>query len=214
MNTTQPQLHPPLQRKDRERLAKRNEIVDAARKVFAVKGFRNATLDEIAERAEFAKGTIYNYFQSKEELFQHILEKMFEDVHQIAESAIAVGEGARDAFRCYTEAVIAYYQGNEDLLQIVAREMNRMQMEEDQARLNVIRNNITRIAGVLGGLLQKEMSKRTIIKEDPIELAHLYLSMVHSRTMRCFFQGKNLQSIDATREAEFLNRLFFEGASR
>ncbi|MCP4230439.1 MAG: TetR family transcriptional regulator, partial [bacterium] len=46
-----------LSRRERERLARRNDILAAARKVVAAKGYDRATLDEIAHEAEFAKGT-------------------------------------------------------------------------------------------------------------------------------------------------------------
>lgn len=56
------------ERREREKEKRRNDIVDAAEKVFFTKGIENATMDEIAEEAELSKGTIYLYFKSKEEL--------------------------------------------------------------------------------------------------------------------------------------------------
>ncbi|MDX1439230.1 MAG: helix-turn-helix domain-containing protein, partial [Rubricoccaceae bacterium] len=45
-------------RRDREREARRQAILDAALATFAEKGFEGSTLDEVAERAEFGKGTL------------------------------------------------------------------------------------------------------------------------------------------------------------
>jgi len=56
------------ERKERERIQKQSDIIDAAEKVFMSKGFENATMDDIAEEAEFSKGALYTYFQSKNEL--------------------------------------------------------------------------------------------------------------------------------------------------
>ena len=56
------------ERKERERLQRQNDIIDAAEKVFMTKGFENATMEDVAEEAEFSKGTLYTYFQSKNEL--------------------------------------------------------------------------------------------------------------------------------------------------
>ncbi|MCK5050492.1 MAG: TetR/AcrR family transcriptional regulator [Candidatus Cloacimonetes bacterium] len=56
------------ERKERERLYRQNIIITAAEKVFMSKGFENATMDDIAEEAEFSKGALYTYFQSKNEL--------------------------------------------------------------------------------------------------------------------------------------------------
>ncbi|OPX29758.1 MAG: hypothetical protein B1H06_00935 [Candidatus Cloacimonas sp. 4484_143] len=55
-------------RKERERLQRKNIIIDAAEKVFLSKGFEHATMEDVAEEAEFSKGTLYAYFQSKNEL--------------------------------------------------------------------------------------------------------------------------------------------------
>jgi AcrR family transcriptional regulator len=57
-----------VERKEREREARRSAILDAAEFVFKLKGFTYATMDEIAKKAELAKGTIYLYYKSKEEL--------------------------------------------------------------------------------------------------------------------------------------------------
>ena len=60
-------------RKEREKEFKKSEILDAAIHIFAKKGFKATTLDEIAEKSEFGKGTIYNYFSNKEELYKEII---------------------------------------------------------------------------------------------------------------------------------------------
>lgn len=56
---------PTSKRKEREREARREAILNAAGKVFSLKGYHEATLDEIAAEAELAKGTIYNYYNDK-----------------------------------------------------------------------------------------------------------------------------------------------------
>jgi len=57
------------ERKEREKLQRKQEIITAAEKIFFSKGFINATMDDIASQAELSKGTIYFYFKNKEELF-------------------------------------------------------------------------------------------------------------------------------------------------
>ena len=64
-----------LPRRERERLQHRQDITKAAIKVFADKGFFNATLDDIAKEAEFSKGALYNYFSSKEDMLFSILKE-------------------------------------------------------------------------------------------------------------------------------------------
>lgn len=58
-----------VERKEREKERRREEIVEAARKVFVEKGLGAATMDEIAEVAELSKATLYLHFPSKEDLY-------------------------------------------------------------------------------------------------------------------------------------------------
>ncbi len=60
-------------RKEREKLQHRQEILSAAMRLFADKGFHNVSMQEIARAAEFATGTLYNFFASKEDLFFELL---------------------------------------------------------------------------------------------------------------------------------------------
>jgi AcrR family transcriptional regulator len=58
--------------KDRRRERTRKEILRAAAQVFAQKGFHEATIQEIAQLAEFSAGSLYNYFENKERLYQDL----------------------------------------------------------------------------------------------------------------------------------------------
>ena len=56
------------ERKEREKQQRREEIIQAAEKVFYSMGLENATMDDIAAEAELSKGTLYLYFKNKEML--------------------------------------------------------------------------------------------------------------------------------------------------
>jgi len=57
------------ERKQRERLQRKSDIIEAARSVFESKGFLNTTLQDVAKEAEISVGLIYRYFESKEDIF-------------------------------------------------------------------------------------------------------------------------------------------------
>lgn len=57
----------------RRKQARPNEILDAALKVFAEKGFAGARMEDIAKRAGVTKGTIYLYFENKEGVFKTLV---------------------------------------------------------------------------------------------------------------------------------------------
>ncbi|OQY10632.1 MAG: TetR family transcriptional regulator, partial [Desulfobacteraceae bacterium 4572_187] len=57
------------ERKEREKERRRQQIMVAAKRVFSIKNFNRATMEDIAREAELSPGTIYLYFKNKEELF-------------------------------------------------------------------------------------------------------------------------------------------------
>ncbi|MBI2428951.1 MAG: TetR/AcrR family transcriptional regulator [Ignavibacteriales bacterium] len=61
------------ERKEREKESRKESIIDAAQKVFFDKGLLLSTMDEIAEQAELAKGTLYLYYHSKEDLYLAVM---------------------------------------------------------------------------------------------------------------------------------------------
>lgn len=54
---------------------KRMEIIEAALQLFSERGFEKATVDEIANKANVGKGTIYLYFKNKEQIFMAVIEE-------------------------------------------------------------------------------------------------------------------------------------------
>lgn len=57
------------ERKEREKERRRQQIMVAAKRVFSIKSFGKATMEDIAKEAELSPGTIYLYFKNKDELF-------------------------------------------------------------------------------------------------------------------------------------------------
>lgn len=60
------------ERKQRERERRRQQIMIAAKRVFSVKGYNKATMEDIAKEAELSPGTLYLYFKNKDELFSSL----------------------------------------------------------------------------------------------------------------------------------------------
>ena len=62
-----------------------SQILDAAIEVIAEKGFQRTTIKEIAQKAEVADGTIYNYFKNKDALFMSIIDRLMQaEVNELA----------------------------------------------------------------------------------------------------------------------------------
>ena len=68
-----------LPRRQREKLRQRQEILATALDLFSQKGYHNVSMHEIAEKAEFATGTLYKFFQNKEDLYKTIVLERCDD---------------------------------------------------------------------------------------------------------------------------------------
>lgn len=69
------------ERKERERKRRKDRILNAAISLIEEKGFEKTTMEEIAERAEFSKGTLYLYYNDKSSLFQAIKKRGLKYLH-------------------------------------------------------------------------------------------------------------------------------------
>lgn len=84
----------PKPRWSRRKDARPAEIVDAAMDVFVEKGFAAARLDEIARRSGVAKGTLYLYFATKEDVFRAVARQAFAANLAAIEQATAAFHGS------------------------------------------------------------------------------------------------------------------------
>jgi len=97
------------ERKEREKQQRQNVIIDAAEKVFMKKGFENATMEDIAEEAEFSKGTLYTYFQSKNELCLSIVLRGIKIVVSEFKSALSVTTLLLNKIELLAESFLKFY---------------------------------------------------------------------------------------------------------
>ncbi len=96
------------ERKEREKLQRRKDIIDAAEIVFFEKGFDNTTMDEIANKVELSKGTLYLYFKSKEELFLEIIKRGEKILTDLFVKAIKKEKNGLNKVKAIGEAFIKF----------------------------------------------------------------------------------------------------------
>jgi len=80
-----------------------SQIINAAEDVFTKKGFDEARMDDIAEQTGLSKGTLYNYFKSKDDLIIAILDRIFQREFRVFESIDLANMSATDAIWSFAE---------------------------------------------------------------------------------------------------------------
>jgi AcrR family transcriptional regulator len=196
-------------RKDRERLARRKEIVRAARAVFAEKGFEHATLEEIAERAEFGKGTVYNYFDSKETLFTAAMMDLFDDVTGIARAVCDLKIPAREALAEYMRRTVAYFQTNFDFCRMLMREWVRPELEGLTCPMDELHARVQAVAEPLAQFMKAAMRRKEIRRADPMVLAKMFIGLVHDYYIMNLAPPRPAGDIET--QVELVVSVFFDG---
>src|SRR5687767_15346762 len=82
---------PALSRIERKRLRRVNEILRVAAEVVGERGYQNASLDEVAERLDLAKASLYYYFDSKQALVAACLDTAAAEVERRLEAIVEEG---------------------------------------------------------------------------------------------------------------------------
>lgn len=106
------------ERAERARAARREEILAAARRVFAARGFRGTTIADIAEDAGIALGTIYLYFPAKDAILCALSERFGELMAQ-AGGAAPVGPTLAATVYRRIDRIFASCAENRDLVRLV-----------------------------------------------------------------------------------------------
>src|SRR5947207_14664156 len=109
--------HDPIQ--ELVKKARRNQILDAATKVFAEKGFHPTTIKDIASEAGIADGTIYNYFENKTALMLGILDRLNETERRDEDLSQATVVDIRTFMRAYFRQRFAVHLHNLEVFQVV-----------------------------------------------------------------------------------------------
>jgi len=101
-----------LPRREREKLRQRQEMLAAAFDLFSQKGYHNVSMHEIAEQAEFAIGTLYKFFQNKEDLYKALVLEQCDKFEEAIGRAIEKPGDAVEKLRNYVRTKGERFRGN------------------------------------------------------------------------------------------------------
>jgi TetR/AcrR family transcriptional regulator, fatty acid metabolism regulator protein len=104
---------------------RRRELLDAAVRVFARKGFRAARVGDIADEAGVAHGLLYHYFRSKEEVLETIFRETWQLLVAETERIEASGAPLREQLRRFARLYLGSWLVTPDVIGVLVREIAR-----------------------------------------------------------------------------------------
>jgi AcrR family transcriptional regulator len=144
------------ERKEREKEQRREDILDAAQRVFFEKGLAAATMDDIAEAAELSKGTLYLYYKSKEDLYLTVMMRgmqlLYEGFNEVTNKVSAPAYMLAHLF----EAYLSFFNNHRDFFRMMhylqAPQFHKQISEDVKQSCSVLNQ---RIWDLVNGMLQK-----------------------------------------------------------
>jgi AcrR family transcriptional regulator len=157
--------------KAREKEQRRNDIIDAAEKLFFAKGYENVSMDDIAKEIKLNKATLYRYFMSKETLFFTVVlrgitinyEMLLISVNNAItglERLAVMGNVAHDFARQYPDyhrLISYYYSGRFDLCKLAAND--EFALLASDSRTNPTDRKWTKLAETTESEVVREISR-------------------------------------------------------
>ena len=128
--------------------AKRRQILDAAVRAFARKGYHSCRVGEIAQEAGVAYGLVYHYFGSKEELLETIFRETWTQMLARVREVQQEGGPADEQIRKVTALLLRTWRRDPDLVRVLVREVTRSP-EQLQQQIDEIGHAYEALQGII-----------------------------------------------------------------
>jgi AcrR family transcriptional regulator len=197
-------------RKEREKEDRRKYILEKAQSLFAEKGYLGTSMAEIAHASEFAVGSLYSFFASKEDIlatiFENHIDQVIDRTRSVKENSSAT---SREKIEVALEALVRIYVENQDFFRIYLAEARGV---EWGIRIQVgeyIYNGTLRYLKLLADIITEAKEEGFVASDlDPEYVALLLKSFVHT-TASHYLYGKRDMSMDEL--VAVSKRVFFDG---
>jgi TetR/AcrR family transcriptional regulator len=194
----------------------RADILAAARKVFALRGFAGTSIREVAEAARVNKAMIYYHFKDKVDLYRAVLSDSFDAMQDIWKHKIFQGEAtARRKIQQYIEGFIRFQHDNEDLRKILAMEFSTTGTKSENLKW-IAQHYFAKNHAALMKILEAGMKSGELKRMNPLMAVVALIGMIiHSFIyipISPYIQNKKMD-MSSKKLGAFVAEIFFSGLS-
>jgi len=204
-----------LSRKEREKLFKRYEILNSAVKLFAKKGYDGTKLEDIAEAAEFGKGTIYNYFETKEDIYLEIIDRVTEDYTKKLNEMNQKSKTLYEFVSLITENLARFVLNDQFEFLMLLRLRTEINAIEKVKKSKIVQNYITVARKVFKQKITSAIKNNEIKKINPDYFVLLFRNLLFPYFYSILIQNKNNVSEKELKSAgDFVLSTLFHGIAK
>ncbi|MCS7311800.1 MAG: TetR/AcrR family transcriptional regulator [Acidobacteria bacterium] len=167
----------------------RRRIVDAALRVFARRGYHEATMDDIAAASRLSKGALYLYFPSKQDLFLSLIDSLADMLVRRMEAAMnAAGPSRRQKLRAALEAGFRLFERHRPVVRLIFLKLASLgpPLDVKQAEIQ------DRIAALIQQELDAAVAEGSLAVDDTETVARMWVGAIHAILVDWLHQRKPL----------------------
>jgi AcrR family transcriptional regulator len=189
---------------------RRNALLQAAVQVFGEHGFDCATMEQIAQRADVAKGTTYLYYRSKQSIYDAALSYGLAELDERTRDAIDRAPSLHDAIPAFVTARAQYFLEHRDFFNMYVAAVAR-QIAGARPRASEFQAMVDRQIGRLEQAIAKAVARREIRHVDPVSSAQAIFDLTRGFAARAVMSDSGF---DLHREAAFVSALVWKGLAK
>lgn len=157
--------------------AMRDFILNHSESLFTISGYKNTSMDMIAEKCEISKPTLYNYFESKSSLFLELFTRFQSDMMEKALVLMGQGQDKYLIIEGIIDLSLSFVKEKRDFLKMMVRDHHMVAHEHDDIaeHINVGLRRRQEVARSLGEFM-KDIVRPEILEEFGVEMIGMALS--------------------------------------
>lgn len=204
-----------LSRKEREKLFKRFEILNSAIKLFAEKGYEKTKLEDIAELAEFGKGTIYNYFETKEDIYLEIIDRVTEDYTAKLKEMDSKSKTLYEFVSQITDNLINFILDDQAAFLVLLRLRTELNTIEKVRKSKIVKNYIVTAKKIFNQKVNDAIKKKEIKEINHEHFTLLFRNLLFPYLHSVIIQNGNKVTEKKLKDAgDFVISTLFYGISK
>ena len=198
-------------RKEREFNLRRAAIIEQAGKIFAAKGFHNTTVAEIAGASGFAVGTLYQFFESKEQLYTLVLTEKLGMMYAGIQKAVAEETDLLRKIDTLVAAQFRFVENNAEFCGIFVRG-DHLSLSEGSVELRKrMVSDYAVYVSFIEGVMRDGIRTGILKKMDPWMMAAALTGIINSYTAKWLTVAEGASLMD---NVQFVVDIFLQGVKK
>jgi TetR/AcrR family transcriptional regulator len=171
----------PSRREMRRQLSQdvsRSQLLDAAEEVFGRKGFHETTLKEVAELAEFSVGSVYSFFDSKDDLFRQIFVRRGEEFMPPMHEILGAEGDPVDQLHRLVDFEVGFFRQHPRFGRLYLRYSSATMLSADREIDLAMQDRYEEAMALQSGLFARGQAAGVLREGDPEVLARLFSGLI------------------------------------